>query len=221
MTLAGAIRKTLRDMVPSECAVSVWEAGDVCPDLMPGEEEAVERAVERRRTEFARGRACARNALAELGCPPRAIPVGPSREPLWPEGFVGAITHCSGVVGAVAARHRDVPGLGIDVEVVAPLSTGVSRLVLHPSEAERARRTDVPEVAFFSAKEAVHKALFPMTGVWMDHLDVEVVFVSDDPGGFRVRAAVEAEATTPRLADVRGRLDVTRGYVVSVAFVEP
>jgi 4'-phosphopantetheinyl transferase EntD len=35
------------------------------------------------------------------------------------------------------------------------------------------------ELIFFSAKEAIHKALFPTTRVWMDFLDVELRLSSD------------------------------------------
>ncbi|MCA6104071.1 hypothetical protein J6525_37525 [Bradyrhizobium sp. WSM 4400] len=45
-------------------------------------------AVVGRRHEFAVGRACAREALSELGVPPCPIPSGLHREPLWPPAVV-------------------------------------------------------------------------------------------------------------------------------------
>jgi hypothetical protein len=35
------------------------------------------------------------------------------------------------------------------------------------------------ELVFFSAKEAIHKALFPKTRIWMDFLDVELRLDAD------------------------------------------
>ena len=50
---------------------------------------------------------------------------GPEREPLWPEGVVGSITHCLGYRAAAVAWQRDVLALGIDAEVHEELPHGV------------------------------------------------------------------------------------------------
>ena len=94
--------------------------------LYPEEAMAIERAVDKRRAEFTRGRACAREALSELGVPPQPIPVGTHRQPVWPLGVVGSITHCKGLVVAVAAMMSELPA--IVVAVVA-----VVAVVLDPS----------------------------------------------------------------------------------------
>ena len=71
--------------------------------LRPEERAYVESAVPRRVREFAAGRQCARLALRELGGPDEAIPVGLSRQPKWPPGIVGSITHTVGYCLAVVA----------------------------------------------------------------------------------------------------------------------
>ena len=82
--------------------------------LFPVEETSVAHAVPKRRTEFRTGRAYARAALAALGCAPAPIPVGESRQPLWPNGFLGSISHSGPWVGCAAVRCGRV---GFDVEM--------------------------------------------------------------------------------------------------------
>jgi len=97
------------------------------PDLFPEELQAMARATPARRYEFALGRRCAREALALLGGPRVAIPVGRFRDPVWPFGYVGSITHCRGFCAAAAARTPPgnsscgIRGIGLDSEPAMPL----------------------------------------------------------------------------------------------------
>jgi 4'-phosphopantetheinyl transferase EntD len=82
------------ELLPSDIATA--ESSGVTPKdaLFPVELAFVARAVPQRRAEFATARHCARNALAELEVAPAPILTGANREPVWPHGFVGSITHC-------------------------------------------------------------------------------------------------------------------------------
>src|SRR5690242_4153856 len=71
--------------------------------LFPAEAAQIQGAVEARRREFATGRHCARQALAALGVPATPLLSGGHREPLWPAGVVGSITHCTGYRAAAVA----------------------------------------------------------------------------------------------------------------------
>src|SRR5204862_697538 len=122
------LQSVIRRLFPGEVAVAVWE-GDEEPPLYPEETAAVVRAVPKRAAEFARGRACARAALAQLGVSSAPLPVGPERAPIWPEGFVGSVTHCRGLVAAVAARSARVSALGLDAEPAGALPSGTERLI--------------------------------------------------------------------------------------------
>jgi 4'-phosphopantetheinyl transferase EntD len=80
-----------RILPPGVTVVST--TGERSVDLYPEEEAAVGNAVEKRRREFVTARACAREALAQLGLPAQPIPAGPRGEPVWPQGVVCSITH--------------------------------------------------------------------------------------------------------------------------------
>ena len=213
-TDVGATERAIRRLLPSGVAVAVW-SGDDAPVGYPDEEAALERAVPRRVAEFRRGRACARAALERLGVPACAIAVGKEREPIWPAGVVGSITHGGGLVAAVAARRERIAALGLDVEPAGPLPEGTRGLIVHPSE----DAGDGLEKVVFSAKESIFKALFPLTGVWLGLLDV-IVELDERTGRFRAARAPDAAAETPRLAELEGRWILTDGRVMTAAFAE-
>jgi 4'-phosphopantetheinyl transferase EntD len=83
---------------------------------LAGEEDLIANAIETRRREFVTARRCAREALAELGHPPAPIRRGPHREPQWPPGVAGAITHCAGYRAAAVAPLTVLAALGIDAD---------------------------------------------------------------------------------------------------------
>ncbi len=187
---------------------------------LPEEAAAVARAVEKRRREFAAGRACARAALARLGCVAGAIPVGPTRAPVWPVGFVGSITHCEGFCCAVAAASDTVAALGVDAEDATELDAASARHVLRPDETAALLRRAAPDGAgwpklAFSAKEAVFKCLHPLTGARFDFHDVAISFSGD--GAFA--SSIEAGALPPGVAtpQVEGRWRVFEGRVYTGA----
>jgi 4'-phosphopantetheinyl transferase EntD len=98
------IEKILPDVVA--CS----EAFDDSPDavLFPKEQAVITWAVEKRRREFRTVRLCARRALRELNLAPVAVLSGEHREPLWPPGVVGSMTHCTGYRAAAVAHSRDL-----------------------------------------------------------------------------------------------------------------
>jgi 4'-phosphopantetheinyl transferase EntD len=147
----------------------------------------------KRRREFTAGRACARRALALLGLEDAAIPVGAEREPLWPAGVVGSITHCHGYCAAAVARCSRATSIGIDAELNVTLPPGVEPLVC--TEAERRWLRSAPGAGqvrwatlIFSAKESVYKAWFPPTRRWLEFADVELT-IDPERGTFVARVS--------------------------------
>ena len=170
--------------------------------LFPEEREHIAQAVAKRRLEFAAVRRCARQALQELGYPPVPILPGEQREPQWPEGVVGSMTHCAGYCAAAVARAGDVSALGIDAEVHAPLPEGVLDLISLESERERlARLTESAsgsvhwDRVLFSAKESVYKAWFPLTRRWLGFEEADIVLRLD--GSFEATLLTGQNGTEP------------------------
>lgn len=166
--------------------VSAFEtAGGIDPGaLSPEEAIYVERAIPKRVAEFAAGRSCAGRALEELSVSGFHLRVGASREPVWPPGIAGSITHTAGFCGAVAARKSLFSSLGIDAEredaVTRPLLKWVTGAA-EQQQLETRNKSDAVKHAtlIFSAKEAFFKCQFPLTRQWVDFLDVSVSIEGD------------------------------------------
>jgi 4'-phosphopantetheinyl transferase EntD len=208
---------TIRPLLPA--CVAVREAADAEPwqaGLLGGEDEAVARAVPRRRAEFEAGRSLARAALADLGLPPVPIPTGTRREPRWPDGVVGSITHCAGHLAAAVAHRHDVLSLGIDAErrgrVTAELLDHIA------TDRERAwcpgEGDDWP-TALFAVKEAIFKAWYPVRRRWLGFADAEVDL---DLAGTRFRARLPGTAD-PVFARLAGRVLVGPDHVFAAVAV--
>jgi 4'-phosphopantetheinyl transferase EntD len=200
--------------------VAVFRLGDdaVPPDPMPGETRTLTRAVPRRRAEFARGRACARAALGALGHGSKPIPVGPDRAPVWPEGVVGSITHCRGLVAAAVGPTAALRGLGLDAEPRAPIGAELARRIATDEERSTAGLSEadaslLPRL-LFSAKEVVHKCIYPLVGVTLDFLDVAVTF-DHARRRFSVSARSDRARAVSEIATIDGRYHIAAQHIVT------
>jgi 4'-phosphopantetheinyl transferase EntD len=179
-SLAASFPPLLSTILPQgcQCVEVPGHNGDAL--LLAGEAVYVHKAVAKRKAEFATGRACARRALAKLGLPPLAILQGSNREPLWPVGVVGSITHCEGYAGAAVARKEVVRGIGVDAEIHTGLPSDVLKLVATKDEFDHVAvlpNSLCWDCLLFSAKEAFFKAWFPITRYWLDFHDVQITFL--------------------------------------------
>jgi enterobactin synthetase component D / holo-[acyl-carrier protein] synthase len=197
-------------LLPSDvAAVETWDSAPL-EALFPEELVLVERAVPKRQAEFATARRCAHEALAEIGAAPVAILSGPQREPLWPDGVVGSITHRAGYHAAAVARATAVRSIGIDAEPDEPLPVGVLELISLPAERAQLGSHWGAQLdrLLFSAKESVYKTWFPLTGRWLSFEDAVVSLHQD--GSFHV----EVKASGP-LGTVKGRWLARNGLVLT------
>jgi 4'-phosphopantetheinyl transferase EntD len=188
--------------------------------LLPEEAGSLGRAAPRRAAEFAAGRTCARRALARLGAGEPPILRGADREPLWPAGVAGSITHCAGYCAAAVARAASVRSLGIDAEPHAELPPGILERIALPEEARwvRARAGDGIhwDRLLFSAKEAVFKTWFPLTRRWLEFDGARIVF---SPRAGTFAATLRVAAPDAEIGTLRGRFLVADGLVVTAIAV--
>ncbi|MGR6974782.1 4'-phosphopantetheinyl transferase family protein [Streptomyces cynarae] len=195
--------------------------------ILPEEVAALGRVPQARMREFAAGRTCARRAMRALGLPAAPVLIGAHREPVWPRGIVGSITHCPGYCAAAVALERDLAAVGIDAEPHEGLPAGLLQAISAP--AERTALEDLPsgplcwDRVLFSAKESIYKAWFTLTRTWLDFTDVFVTVHSAD-GSFHGRLIERAAAGKTAPAGLDGCFVVGGGLVltaVTVARVRP
>ncbi|HEX7278312.1 MAG TPA: 4'-phosphopantetheinyl transferase superfamily protein [Solirubrobacterales bacterium] len=188
-------------------------------NLFPPEWGYVRNAVAPRHREFATGRECARRALRAIGFPAVAIRRGERGDPVWPRGAVGSITHCEGYRAAAVADGAVATSIGIDAEPALPLPAGVLDSITAGDEATdlvllAASRDEVPwDRLLFSAKEAVYKAWFPLTGRVLAFGEVRIALF---PGGTFTGLVWPRRAITTSAPRVyRGRWSQGDGFVLT------
>ncbi|MGC4746996.1 4'-phosphopantetheinyl transferase family protein [Micromonospora sp. DT201] len=194
--------------------------------VFPGEADLVANAVEGRRREFITARRCAREALQQFGYPPAPIRPGSHREPLWPPGVVGSITHCAGYRAAAVGLAKDVAALGIDAEPHGPLPDGVLDSVTAIGDAglltELARRDPTThwDRLLFSAKESIYKAWYPLTHRWLGFEDASLMI---DPAAATFSGRLHVSGTRHDggfdLKELHGRYVVAEGLVLTAVTV--
>ena len=204
MAGGSPVAQLFAPLLPDDVRFATRAIEGDAPPLFPEEEIAVAKALDRRRRPFAFGRACAREVLGREV----AIPAGPDRQPIWPPGFIGSITHTDEHAAAVVGPQP----IGIDLESLAHAARAPDLLLAVTTPTERAvfGRSMKPErlaAIVFSAKESVYKCLFPLLGVFLDFQDVELSFA----GATFVACANGSDVV------VRGRLALDDTHVATVA----
>lgn len=130
----------------------------------------LQQAVTKRRSEFLAGRVCAQRSLEQLGISGTVGSIDRRRDPLWPQGSTGAITHSHGIAAALTGSTCYWQGIGLDIEHwIEPSSARhLASAILQPHEIELLDNDDTyfarQLTLIFSAKETLFKALNPLTG---------------------------------------------------------
>jgi len=197
---------------------SLVEAAHI-PLLQLDELTATDRMVSSRRAEFATGRACARAALADFGVD-AAIRKRDGGSPAWPQGMAGSISHTRGFCLAVGSNEGHL--LGIDVEEITRMSSGVERRIL--VDEEREKLTGLPAddrqrrvATIFAAKEAFYKAHYEFDARYLG-FDVVAVRVFDGELEFSVSSGAVDASVVERTT---GRVLLSQGRVVAGVSINP
>lgn len=189
---------------------------DYRDELREEERATVTGASAKRRLEYAAGRHFARQAILANGGQAAPIAKGDARQPLWPPGLTGSITHSSSVAwAAVASIDAGIRSLGIDLEQRNRLSPQINRKLFLPRELQaiEARGADFA-TWLFSAKEAIYKATNPLTGSYIGFTEAECVF--EEAPGPQASGPQSAGIFTARYLGDDGASQIVatgRGYV--------
>ena len=159
----------------------------------------IARSVHKRQAEFFFGRLAARQALAATAAELASVDIGigVGREPLWPAGIIGSITHnhrfAAAAVAAGGCRH----GIGLDIERILDQEASTSLLDKIVDEQEMevlhahggAWPSSVLLTLAFSAKESLFKAAYRAVGHIFDFDVVRVVALEPATGRLYLRFA--------------------------------
>ena len=190
---SAAVELALGEMLGARISVSARPLAGRVPRLHPREEPFVAGFHPTRAREFSHGRALVRELLPRFGVAPAPVAIGPHREPIWPAGIVGSISHAAGLCAVALADAKEFAAIGLDVEGAEPLDADLSSFVAHTDESTgiaAALGCDPGAAAkvVFAAKEAFYKAQFPLTGRFLEFRDVGVGPRCDGSFDFHVHA---------------------------------
>lgn len=192
--------------------------------LSSAEEACIARAVPKRQREFRAGRHCAHQLLDGLGVPFAPLLPGTQRQPQWPAGIKGSITHTHQHCYVAITPQPHVLGVGIDVECHEPLDEDVRRLILTPKEIDMIRhwqpllQGDAGKV-IFSAKECIHKVYFPLNRHTLDFLDAEITLNVMDQSFLASIVHPEPQARFP-ITELHGKYQVTDELVYTAIVLQ-
>ncbi len=147
-------------------------------ELDPQELAEIQPMAERRQFEFASGRYCAHVAQKMLGLSPQPI-LRKRRAPLWPETFIGSITHSDLIAGAVVSTA--LRGVGLDIEAAGRVEEELYRVLFNKAEQAQISAADFDAATvLFSAKEAGYKAINPIGQKFIGFLEAEIILQPAD-----------------------------------------
>jgi 4'-phosphopantetheinyl transferase EntD len=163
------------------------EKASVENELLEGEKQILSTfASPKRRREFALGRKAARCALKQIGFVNKyAILRGEEREPLWPDGFIGSITHAKSYAVAACCPSELASGVGIDLQDTSKMrNIGIYKFICTEHEAKWLSNSEENNqqsyAKFFSAKESIYKAFYIASKYKLRFKDVNLSWIQAD-----------------------------------------
>jgi 4'-phosphopantetheinyl transferase EntD len=165
-------------------------AGIFCPPR-------IARSVHKRQAEFFFGRLAARDALAatEVRFAMLDVGIGTAREPLWPAGVIGSITHDHRYAAAAVKAAGYQRGIGIDIarvigrEALPSLwNTVIDAQEVRVLHAQGHGWSSAALLTLaFSAKESLYKAAYRAVGQIFDFDAARIVALEPLAGRLRLR----------------------------------
>jgi 4'-phosphopantetheinyl transferase EntD len=147
--------------------------------LLEGEREIAKGYGAKRFADFCTGRYCLRRCTEAFGFTGDIL-IGERGMPLLPRHITASLSHSKKLAGAIAGHKDKYLSVGLDIETCGRvhkdmwylLFTGNETAFLNSLDDEQ--RTFLSAV-FFSMKEAFYKLQYPLTGIFLDFTEVEIV----------------------------------------------
>lgn len=215
---ADDLARDVEALLPTPVTAVVTDPKMDYPVRFEEEAAAVDAACEKRQREFRAGRAAVGRAMRRMGLAEAPVPMGPDRAPVWPEPLTGSISHSDDLCIALLADRREVPSIGLDIEMSDPLDPALVPEVC--TSAERAWLSHQPRHGrsrlaklVFSAKECAYKCQYGLSRTFLEFHDLEIT-VDVETGQFEA-TFLDAVPGFNRGAQLFGRYMMTEGHVIT------
>jgi len=145
---------------------------------------SLKNSVVKRKSEFFSGRYACKKTLEHMDITDHNVGIGKHRNPIWPNGIKGSITHTNTSALCAASDEVEVESIGIDREHWLSQKSA-DNLKLHIiSQSEESYLMGLGLslnrllTIIFSAKESVFKALYPFVEHYFDFHATSIVSIS-------------------------------------------
>lgn len=207
------------DLFPHGVLTLVEHRDNWPTELTPAERAQLGDVCGKRLAEFSAGREQARRLIAAITGTAEPLLVGDYRQPLWPEGIIGSISHSDLYCAVAVAARESISDLGIDVETLEALNPEVEEVVL--TETELAATAGLERWArklIFSIKEANYKCCYHLVQAFIDFKQCEVTLQLDDCS---YQSAIQCKNHRGEALDIRvsGRWKVESGHIFTSAVI--
>jgi len=153
-------------------------------ELLPNEKLLTTNFAEKRIKDFSTGRYCARKAMEHIGYESSEILMGANKQPVWPNGLVGSISHTVALTGAIVGFSSQIKAIGLDIENIGKINSDMWPLLYTENEqiflnSLPPGQVSVYTTLFFSFKESFYKMQYPLTNTFLEFNDVEISGLGD------------------------------------------
>jgi enterobactin synthetase component D len=179
-------------------------------------------AVTKRKSEFVAGRYMARLALIALGATRITVGIGANRAPLWPDSFVGSISHSKEYAICAVANFENIRRIGIDVENFLDKKSArdIAGIVLIEPEytfvGTYSNPNPVIVTLIFSAKESLFKALYPEVGRYFNFDVAQTKIINFMTGTFSLELVKELSPFLPVGSRFEGTFELNADRVFTM-----
>ncbi|WP_415889733.1 4'-phosphopantetheinyl transferase family protein [Neptuniibacter sp. SY11_33] len=182
----------------------------------------------KRQCEYLAGRYCATDSLSKAGLSlPIEIGIGTHGSPIWPQGFIGSISHCEDLAASVVmpkASSNSTIGLDIERVMTAEVAKEVESRILFGKDRDHQSAFDNFEqflTTLFSAKEALYKAIYPQAKkvLEFDNAQLEAVYPEENRLTLSLTTSINKHLPQGRLFSVEYR-PIDRDKVETLVIVE-
>lgn len=185
--------------------------------------ESLKNVALTRKHHYIAGRYCAIQAAKNLGFSLPVFPNAETREPIWPQGFIGSISHSKSIAISCIAEAQSFESIGIDAEEMIKTTTGenIASTIASVEELNYLKELnfDFGLTLLFSAKEALYKALYPLGRKFIDFKEATLSKVDLSSMSFELRLESKDPAYASYLGIYKGQFKLLDQNIVSLILI--
>ncbi len=214
----------INTLIPDNIACEFTNENISLSEVYPAERQIIQNASKKRIQQFLAGRNCAHLAIKKLNFNnQQPILIGNNREPVWPSGLTGSITHINGYSVAVIASTKEISGIGIDIELNSKLNNNIIPNIQTNSEIIRNGELSLSDrilcinKLIFSAKESVFKFIYPFVLKYIKFKDVEII-LDVETKTFKIFFLNLELSSTFKNSVLIGKFEVNQKYIATAVY---